>query len=324
MIENSRQNRVCSVLFIDVVGYSRRTVAEQIELRRDCTALLANALGPVPDYDRVIVDTGDGAAVTFLGAPENALFTGLRIRDGAASLLLRIGINLGPVRLVSDLNAQQNVVGDGINVAQRVMSFCEPGELLVSRSFYEVACRLATDYVDLFELRGTHLDKNSRAHEVYTLLPDARARLQQAEAEWLQRTPPVRRRPAPAQATAAPIARAPEEPARVFDAGMNLIVSGYSRVSVEKALAELGPVRLISPASQVGEKWVATCEHPEAPLSACTVIELGYKRMVTGPTREAVLAKVEELKTSGAVLIGAVEQAGSQWTAVCEIGAASR
>jgi hypothetical protein len=326
VIENSRQNRVCSVLFIDVVGYSRRTVAEQIELRRDCNATLADALGSVPDYDRVILDTGDGAAVTFLGAPENALFVGLRTRDGATRLPLRMGINLGPIRLVRDLNSQQNVVGDGINVAQRVMSFCEPGELLVSRSFYEVACRLATDYVDLFVPRGAHLDKNSRSHEVYTLVPDARGRLAQAEAEWLQRTPPVRRSAAhaTAAAAAAPATRVSDEPARVFDAGMNLIVSGYSRASVEKALADLGQVRLLSPVSQVGEKWIATCEHPEIPVSACTVVELGYTRMVTGPTREAVLAKVEELKQYGAVLIGDVELAGGKWTAVCEIGMASR
>jgi class 3 adenylate cyclase len=325
VIDNSRQNRVCSVVFIDIVGYSRRTVAEQIELRRDCNTILADALGPVQGIDRVIVDTGDGAAVTFLGAPENALFAGLRVRDGATRLPLRIGINLGPVRLVSDLNSQQNVVGDGINVAQRVMSFCEPGELLVSRSFYEVACRLATDYVDLFELRGTHLDKNSRAHEVYTLVPDARARLRHAEAEWLQRTPLIRKPSARAAAAAvAPPAGHPDEPARVFDAGTNLIVSGYSRASVEQALAQLGPVQLISPASQVGEKWVATCEHPGVPVSACTVVELGYSRMVTGPTREAVAAKVDQLKQYGAVLIGNIEQAGGKWTALCEIDAASR
>ena len=36
------------------------------------------------DYDRIILDTGDGAAVTFLGAPENALFAGLRVRDSGA------------------------------------------------------------------------------------------------------------------------------------------------------------------------------------------------------------------------------------------------
>ena len=40
---------------------------------------------------------------------------------------VRLGVNLGPVRLVKDLNGQMNIIGDGINVAQRVMSFSRPG-----------------------------------------------------------------------------------------------------------------------------------------------------------------------------------------------------
>jgi class 3 adenylate cyclase len=331
MIDNSRQTRVCSVLFIDVVGYSRKTVAEQLELKRTCNTVLADALGAVAEHDRIILDTGDGAAVTFLGAPENALFVALRTRDGAGDLPLRLGVNLGPVRLVDDLNGKENVLGDGINVAQRVMSFCEPGELLVSRSFYEVACRLATDYVNLFVLKGAHIDKHSRTHEVYTIVPDARALLRMAESEWLQRTAPPRRpgtaapsavkRDAPARKPAASVSG---EPAQIFDAGQNLIVSGYTKASVEKALAGLGPVRLISPASKVGDRWVATCEHPEIAVSACKVEALGYTRIVTGPTQEAVTAKVEELIERGAVLVGSVEPAGEVWTAVCEMNNAAR
>ena len=330
MADNTRQNRVCSVLFIDIVGYSRRTVAEQLVMKRECNELVADALGSVADWDRVILDTGDGAAVTFLGAPENALFVALRARDGAGQLPIRLGVNLGPVRLVHDLNGQENVVGDGINVAQRVMSFCQAGQLLVSRSFYEVACRLATDYVDLFTLQGEHLDKHERAHEVYALVEDARAQLKIAEAEWLQRSIPPRppRAGDPAAKSPAPV-RTPSagvmnEPARVFDAGVNLIVSGYSKATVEKAIADLGGAKLISPVSQVGDKWVATCEHPDVAVSECNVEELGYTRIVIGPSREAVSAKVEQLVNMGAIQMGDIELIGGKWTAVCEMGSAGR
>lgn len=240
-------------------------------------------------------------------------------------------MNLGPVRLVQDLNGQMNVVGDGINVAQRVMSFCEPDQLLVSRSFYEVACRLATDYVNLFTLQGEHLDKHDRAHEVYTIAEDARARLKMAEAEWLQRSKPPRpsragdpahaKSPASARTLSADVIN---EPARIFDAGVNLIVSGYSKATVEKAIADLGGAKLISPVSQVGDKWVATCEHPDVAVSACKVDEMGYTRIVTGPSLEAVSAKVEQLKNSGAILVGNIESVGGKWMAVCEMGDAGR
>jgi hypothetical protein len=331
MAESSRLNRVCSVLFIDIVGYSRWTVAEQIEAKRACNDILADALGPLAQQDRVILDTGDGAAVTFLSAPENALFVALRVRDsaGTGTLSLRLGVNLGPVRLVQDLNGQQNVLGDGINVAQRVMSFSEPGVLLVSRSFYEVACRLATDYVNLFVPYGTQDDKHGRTHELHALVPDARQRLRMAEAEWMDRTSPPRREITASvlrRPVAAPPPRPapppPNEPARVFDAGAHLIVSGFTRESVQQALTGLGAVRVISPPAQMGEKWVATCEHPGA--AECKVDQIGYMRIITGPSREAVLVKVEEVRQTGAVLVGAIESVAGVWTAVCEIGESNR
>ncbi|MBI3042460.1 MAG: adenylate/guanylate cyclase domain-containing protein [Betaproteobacteria bacterium] len=331
MADSPDDTWVCSVLFIDIVGYSTTTVAEQLELKRNCNRLLTEALGNIAERSRIILDTGDGAAVTFFGAPENALFAALRARDGSGELSLRLGVNLGPVRVVHDLNGQENVVGDGINVAQRVMSFCEPDQLLVSRSFHEVACRLAPDYVNLFTLQGVRTDKHERAHEVYAPVEDARARLSVAEAEWLRRANPPQR-PVTAESerrrssgtTRRPATNAANDSAMVFDAGANLIVSGYSRESVEKALASLGEVRLISPVGQVGDKWVATCEHPDVAVSACEVEELGYTRIVSGPTREAVAAKVEELKPSGALLVGEIESVSGKWVAICEIDYARR
>ena len=70
-------------------------------------------------------------------------------------LRLRIGINLGPVRVVKRHQRARNVIGDGINVAQRVMSFAEPNQILVSRSYYEVVSRLAPEYAQLFQYVGS-------------------------------------------------------------------------------------------------------------------------------------------------------------------------
>jgi hypothetical protein len=68
-----------------------------------------------------------------------------------------------------DLNGRMNIIGDGINVAQRVMSFSRPGQLLVSRSFYEVVSCLSRDYLHLFQHEGSRTDKHVREHEVYSV-----------------------------------------------------------------------------------------------------------------------------------------------------------
>src|SRR4051812_13080472 len=137
-MESSSRTLVCSVLFLDIVEYSKKPVAEQLLLKQSFNRVLTKSLDEVPQRDRIILDTGDGAAVTFMGDPEDALFTAMTVRDTSVDVPVRLGVNLGPVRLVRDLNGQMNIIGDGINVAQRVMSFSRPGQLLVSRSFYEV------------------------------------------------------------------------------------------------------------------------------------------------------------------------------------------
>jgi len=175
----SRSNRtfICSVLFLDIVEYSKQPVAEQIRLKEHFNALLSDALAAFAPADRIILDTGDGAAISFLGDPEAALFAGLSLRDAldaplsgdAPQIMMRIGINLGPVKLVKDLNGQPNIIGDGINVAQRVMSFSRPGQILVSRSYYEVVSCLSDEYGKLFHYEGSRTDKHVREHEVYTV-----------------------------------------------------------------------------------------------------------------------------------------------------------
>jgi hypothetical protein len=69
--------------------------------------------------------------------------------------------------MAKDVNGRTNVLGDGINVAQRVMSFADPNQILVSRSYYEVVSRLSPEYAQLFHYVGLHRDKHVRQHEVY-------------------------------------------------------------------------------------------------------------------------------------------------------------
>ncbi len=181
----SNRTIICSVVFLDSVGYSKKPVSEQIQLKERLNALLTEALANVSVNDRIILDTGDGAALSFIGDPEDALFVSLMMRDALAGpqpagpeMMMRIGINLGPVKLVKDINGQPNIIGDGINVAQRVMSFSRPGQILVSRSYYEVVSCLSEEYVKLFHYEGSRTDKHVREHEVYAV---------QATGEILQR-----------------------------------------------------------------------------------------------------------------------------------------
>lgn len=182
MLDQANRTFICSVVFIDLVGYSKKPVAEQIRLKTSLTNNLSEAIKDIPVNDRIILDTGDGAALSFLGDPEDALFTTLSLREAmvrenqtltqieeSGDDAVRMGINLGPVKLVKDINGHPNIIGDGINVAQRIMSFARPGQIVVSRSYYDVVSNLASEYAKLFTYEGSRTDKHVREHEIYVV-----------------------------------------------------------------------------------------------------------------------------------------------------------
>lgn len=173
MIERAGRTIICSVVFIDIVGYSKTPDSRQLAMKTRLNELLTQAMGGVAESERLILDTGDGAALCFLGDPEDALFVATAVNEavksevGEAAQTLRTGINLGPIKVVTDLNGQPNAVGDGINVAQRIMSFAGENEILVSRSYYEVVARLSEGNERLFRYLGVKKDKHVREHQIY-------------------------------------------------------------------------------------------------------------------------------------------------------------
>lgn len=179
MHERFNRTSICSVAFFDIINYSKKPGAEQVEVKKHFNRILSEAIKDVAQNDRIIIDTGDGAAIALLGAPEEALFISLTIRDaisdlhksGIQGLRVRTGINLGPVQVVKDINDQPNIIGDGINVAQQVMNFAEAGQILVSRSYYEVTSRLTQEIMQMFTYFGLKQDKHVRDHEVYVVRP---------------------------------------------------------------------------------------------------------------------------------------------------------
>ena len=181
MADINKMNRtwLCSVVFMDIVNYSSQSDELQIKWKDRFNGYLASAIKDVPEDERVILDTGDGAAICFLGAPEAAMFAALELwhsllldeREQQPPLRVRIGINLGPIKLVRDINGAPNAIGDGMNAGQRVMSFAGENQILVSQSFFEVVSRLSDDYKTLFRLKGVEKDKHVREHTVYDLSP---------------------------------------------------------------------------------------------------------------------------------------------------------
>lgn len=175
------RNLLACVAFLDLVAWSALSVDEQVGIKRQLNELLVSVLQGVPRDRYLAMCTGDGAALCFLGDPEEALDCMLLLRDlmsqrPGGGLPVRIGMHLGPVRVVSDLNDRVNVLGDGINAAQRVMSFAQARELLVSGALHDCLAPISEQRARQFRFLGQRQDKHGRVHELYTVASDGEAR----------------------------------------------------------------------------------------------------------------------------------------------------
>ena len=134
---------IAHLLLIDVVGYSKLLVNEQIEALQELNRIVrstecfraAEASGKL-----IRVPTGDGMALLFFRSPEEPVRCALEISrtlHDHTHIQVRMGVHSGPVNQVEDVNDKTNIAGSGMNVAQRVMDCGDVGHVLLSKHVAE-------------------------------------------------------------------------------------------------------------------------------------------------------------------------------------------
>jgi TolB-like protein/class 3 adenylate cyclase/Tfp pilus assembly protein PilF len=132
------QLEIAYILLIDVVGYSKLLVNEQIELLQELKQIVRSSESFHAAEVRgelIRVPTGDGMALVFFRSPEEPARCALEISkelQDHPNIRLRMGVHSGPVNRVMDVNEKTNIAGSGINVAQRVLDCGDAGHVLLS------------------------------------------------------------------------------------------------------------------------------------------------------------------------------------------------
>jgi TolB-like protein/class 3 adenylate cyclase len=137
------QLEIAHLLLIDVVGYSKLLVNEQIEVLQELNQIVRNTecFRAAEATGKLIrVSTGDGMALAFFHSPEEPVRCALEISKALQNhpkIRLRMGVHSGPVNRVRDVNDKTNIAGSGINVAQRVLDCGDAGHILLSKHVAE-------------------------------------------------------------------------------------------------------------------------------------------------------------------------------------------
>lgn len=175
MKPNFEERRLSTILVSDVVGYSKLMAVDEQGTFAQLKAIEKELIEPKTEqyHGRVVKLTGDGALMEFASVVDAALFAldvqhALEDRNAEIPedrrIRFRIGINIGDV-----IVSQDDIYGDGVNIAARLQQIAEPGTVFVSRYVFNHAKGKA----DLqFECLGKkHVKNIPEPVEVYKVTP---------------------------------------------------------------------------------------------------------------------------------------------------------
>ena len=166
--------RLAAVAFADVVNWSSHVERNDLETLRAWKSLRADLIEPkYRAYNgRLQHTTGDGVLLEFASAVDAVAWaletqqdvSQLGMGEGAPQLSLRIAINVEDVIVDDD-----TIIGDGVNVAARILEFARPGEVVVTGSVRDYVWNKMT--VSFGDLGERDLKNISRPVRVYRIDP---------------------------------------------------------------------------------------------------------------------------------------------------------
>ena len=169
--------------FTDIVAGSNPTIPTKDQVRKIVvlneiiarTSVFANK----DPRSTVILPTGDGMAIGFSDSPEKPLRLAIEIHKaltrynqskvGKEKLLIRVGIDMGPVYVIKDLNGQDNVWGPGIILTRRVMDLAGDMQIFASERIANDIRNLSPEYKEILHPIGDYSIKHGEQLKLYNI-----------------------------------------------------------------------------------------------------------------------------------------------------------
>jgi TolB-like protein/class 3 adenylate cyclase/Flp pilus assembly protein TadD len=165
--------KLTTIVAMDVVGYSRLMEIDEKGTLDRLKDIRSGIVGPAiaRHSGRTVKLMGDGTLVEFssvVGALQCAveIQRELAMRNGSAGegnrLYLRIGLHLGDVIVEDD-----DIYGDGVNVASRLESIAQPGGIVLSKQVYDhIGSNVPVRFVSLGEQSVKNISRPIQAYSV--------------------------------------------------------------------------------------------------------------------------------------------------------------
>ena len=169
--------------FCDIINSAHPSVPTQeqlLKIQKFYEILSKTSIMQSRDSSRIVVPTGDGYVIGFSDSPEKSLFLARELlqdvikfnksKRGKEKLLLRIGIDSGPVYVIKDLVTKKKTFwGPGIIMTKRVMDIGKENHILASKRIAEDIMKLSKEYKSLFHSIGEYEIKHGEKIEIYNV-----------------------------------------------------------------------------------------------------------------------------------------------------------
>jgi TolB-like protein/tetratricopeptide (TPR) repeat protein len=143
------QRRLAAILAADVAGYSRLMGEDETGTLSALRHLRTEQFVPTVDRHRgkIVKSMGDGWLVEFASVVD-AVTCAIEVQEGLAgheSIKIRVGVHLGDIT-----HEEEDIFGDGVNIAARLQEIAEPGGIVISDiARRSIDGKLAAAFVDL-------------------------------------------------------------------------------------------------------------------------------------------------------------------------------
>ena len=169
--------------FIDIVAASNPKIPTKNQVKK---IIVLNELISRTDIFQkrildatVILPTGDGMAIGFADSPEKPIRLAMQLHSGINRynktqkgddiLLIRIGIDMGPVYVIKDLNNMDNVWGPGIILTRRVMDLAGDMNIFSSAIIAEQVRKLSDEYKKIVHPIGDYSIKHGEELQIFNI-----------------------------------------------------------------------------------------------------------------------------------------------------------
>jgi formylglycine-generating enzyme required for sulfatase activity/class 3 adenylate cyclase len=171
--------RLAAIVAGDISGYSRLMQLDEEGTHNRVKRIERDLIEPAisEHHGKLVKTTGDGFIAIF-DSPVEAVRCSIVIQQNLVGrnaslpnhywIEYRIGVNLGDVIIETD-----DVYGDGVNIASRLESIADPGQVYISGGIYEqIKHKLVCGYESLGDRKVKNITDPIR---VYRVLPDPAA-----------------------------------------------------------------------------------------------------------------------------------------------------